>query len=95
LDRSRIRSIWETHTREWNSLSAVKGYAPYFKEAFGSEQITKERVAQAIADYERTRMSGNSPYDRWRFKHEQNAVPAAEGVFSVTFSWSLLRSARQ
>ena len=41
------------------------------------DEITKERVAQAIADYERTRMSGNSPYDRWRCNRDQNAVSAA------------------
>lgn len=66
-----------THAGMEQSLTRVAGYAPYFKEAFGTEAITKERVAQAIADYERTRVSGNSPYDRWRFKREQNAVPAA------------------
>ena len=55
----------------------MQGYRPYFKEAFGTEEITKERVAQAIADYERTRVSGNSPYDRWRFNREQYAVSAA------------------
>ncbi len=53
------------------SLSDIKPYAAYFKEAFGTEEITKDRVAKAIADYERTRMSGNSAYDQWqenRFK---------------------------
>ena len=59
------------------SLSRIQGYAPYFREAFGSDAITKERVAQAIADYERTRVSGNSPYDRWRFNRDQSAVPAS------------------
>ena len=38
--------------------------------------ITKERIAQAIADYERTRMSGNSPYDRWRRTRDATAVSA-------------------
>jgi len=56
------------------TLSRVQGYRPYFKEAFGTEEITKERVAHAIADYERTRMSGNSPYDRWRMNRDQGAV---------------------
>ncbi|HLG57106.1 MAG TPA: cytochrome c peroxidase [Vicinamibacterales bacterium] len=65
-----------THEAMIQTLSRVPGYTPYFKEAFGTEAITKERVAQAIADYERTRVSGNSPYDRWRFNHEQNAVSA-------------------
>jgi len=47
-------------------LRGIPGYAKYFKEAFGSEEITIDRVTKAIADYERTRMSGNSPWDRWR-----------------------------
>jgi cytochrome c peroxidase len=66
-----------THEAMIETLSRVQGYKPYFMGAFGTADITKERVAQAIADYERTRVSGNSPYDRWRFNHEQNAVPAA------------------
>jgi cytochrome c peroxidase len=59
------------------TLSAVPGYRPYFKAAFGTEEITKERVAQAISDYERTRLSGNSAYDKWRRNRDQAAVSAA------------------
>jgi len=59
------------------SLARIQGYKPYFREAFGSDSITKERVAQAIADYERTRVSGNSPHDRWRYNRDQSAVPAS------------------
>ena len=55
-------------------LSALKGYRPYFKEAFGSDEITQERVASALSDYVRTRMSGNSPYDRWTYKREAKAI---------------------
>ena len=50
------------------------GYGKYFTEAFGTDQMTKERVSRAIADYERTRMSGNSPWDRWRQKRDEGAV---------------------
>jgi cytochrome c peroxidase len=56
------------------TLVKVQGYRPYFKEAFGSDDITKERVAQAIASYERTRMSGNSPFDRWRYAKQDDAM---------------------
>ena len=63
-----------THVSMIETLSRVPGYKPYFKEVFGTEDITTERVARAIADYERTRVSGNSPYDRWRFNREKNAV---------------------
>jgi len=63
-----------THEAMISTLSRIAGYAPYFDEAFGSPAITKERVAHAIADYERTRMSGNSPWDRWRYNRDENAV---------------------
>ncbi|MEL6106839.1 MAG: cytochrome c peroxidase [Planctomycetota bacterium] len=46
-------------------LRSIKGYAKYFEEAFGSSEITIDRVTKAIADYERTRMSGNSAWDRF------------------------------
>ena len=65
-----------THGAMVETLSHISGYAPYFKEAFGTPDITKERVAKAIADYERTRMSGNSPWDRWRYNREESAVTA-------------------
>lgn len=48
------------------NVSAAKSYAPYFKEAFGDEAVTIDRITKAIADYERTRMSGNSAWDRWQ-----------------------------
>jgi cytochrome c peroxidase len=63
-----------THASMIETLSKVPAYGPYFKEAFGTPEITKERVAKAIADYERTRMSGNSPWDRWRYSKDDGAV---------------------
>jgi cytochrome c peroxidase len=65
-----------SHREMVAALARIPGYRPYFKEAFGDDEITAGRVAAAIADYERTRMSGNAPYDRWRFNHEPDAVSA-------------------
>ena len=48
-----------------SGLKNLKGYGPMFQTAFGSEEITADRVAQAIATYERTVISGNAPYDRY------------------------------
>ncbi len=55
-------------------FSGIAGYAPYFKEAFGSTAITRERVAAALADYVRTRMSGNSAYDKWAYGRDGTAL---------------------
>jgi cytochrome c peroxidase len=57
------------------ALSQVKGYAPYFKAAFGEAQVTSERVAQAIAAFERTVVSGPSPFDDFL----QGSVSALSG----------------
>jgi cytochrome c peroxidase len=64
-----------THEAILTGLRA-NGYAPYFKEAFGTEEITPARMAKAIADYERTRLSGNSPWDRWKSGGDESTVSA-------------------
>jgi cytochrome c peroxidase len=46
-------------------VRSIPGYAPYFREAFGDERVDIDRIAEAIAAYEATRLSGNSAYDRW------------------------------
>jgi cytochrome c peroxidase len=65
-----------THQRMIETLASIRGYGPYFESAFGTPGITKERVAKAIADYERTRVSGNSAWDRWKENHDEQAVSA-------------------
>ena len=62
-----------THEAILEGLQA-HGYAPYFTRAFGTEEITAARMAKAIADYERTRLSGNSPWDRWKSGGDERAV---------------------
>jgi cytochrome c peroxidase len=64
-----------THEAILTGLRA-NGYAPYFKQAFGTKEITAARMAKAIADYERTGLSGNSPWDRWRSGGDESAVDA-------------------
>ena len=56
------------------TLEGIEGYRAYFAEAFGTPGVTQDRVAQALADYERTRMSGNSPWDRWKVGGDEAAV---------------------
>ena len=63
-----------THEAMIATLLQIPGYRPYFREAFGDDKITKQRVAKAIADYERTRMSGGSPWDKWKRNKDAGAV---------------------
>jgi cytochrome c peroxidase len=58
------------------SLRKISGYGPLFLKAFGSEEITIDRVAQAVATFERTILSGNSPYDRYKAGDKKAMSPA-------------------
>jgi len=45
-------------------LAATTAYPSLFEHAFGDTSITQERVTKAIAQFERTLVSGNSKFDR-------------------------------
>lgn len=63
-----------SHDAMVRRFSGIAGYAPYFRDAFGSPAITRDRVAAALADYVRTRMSGNSAYDKWAYGRDGRAL---------------------
>lgn len=67
------------HDEMIRKLRGIKGYAPLFKRAFGTEKITIDLVGKAIATFQRTLLSGNSLYDRYDYGGEENALsPAAQ-----------------
>jgi cytochrome c peroxidase len=47
-------------------LQRLPKYPPLFRKAFGSSQITEENTLKALAQFERTLISGNSRFDRYR-----------------------------
>jgi cytochrome c peroxidase len=55
-------------------------YVKAFKAVFGTtgDEITMTEVTQAIAAFERTQVSGNSPFDRWYFGGEEDALTEAQ-----------------
>jgi len=46
-------------------LRQTRLYPPIFKLVFGSDSITTEQIVKAIAQFERTLISADSPYDRY------------------------------
>jgi cytochrome c peroxidase len=48
------------------TLNGIAGYRALFAKAFGSEGIDIGRVTMAIACFERTLVSGNAPFDRYK-----------------------------
>jgi cytochrome c peroxidase len=69
-----------THAAVVDKVRGIAGYRPLFKASFGDDAATIERIGMAIATFERTVMSGNSPYDRWK-AGQTNAMsaPAVRG----------------
>ena len=63
-------------------LETIRGdsqYTALFKKTFGTEpkDITIDHVAKAIAAFERTVISGNSPFDRYLYGKESDAMSEA------------------
>jgi len=59
------------------TLQATSDYPDLFEQAFGTPIITREFVARAIAQFERTLISGNSRFDQYLLG-DNNAVTAQE-----------------
>jgi cytochrome c peroxidase len=55
-------------------------YVKAFEQAFGKKgaQVTMREVEQAIAAFERTKIAGNSPFDRYYFSGDTSALTAAQ-----------------
>jgi cytochrome c peroxidase len=66
-----------THQAIVATLGDIPGYRALFGRAFGSEAVDIGRVTMAIACFERTVVSGNSPYDRYK-GGDSNAMTAGQ-----------------
>ena len=61
-------------------LNGIDGYKSQFQKVFGTD-VTSDGIAKAIAAYERTVLSGDAPYDRFK-AGDANALsePAQRGM---------------
>ena len=60
-----IEMAMPSHAAVVKKVRRIAGYRPLFQKAFGSPGVTIDRIVQAIASFERTVLSGNSPFDRY------------------------------
>ncbi|VAW73892.1 Cytochrome c551 peroxidase [hydrothermal vent metagenome] len=59
-------------------VRAIPGYKPYFERAFGGKNpVTIDNAAKAVAAFERTMITPNSPYDRF-VKGDKTALTAQQ-----------------
>lgn len=60
------------------NIQEVPEYQERFKAVFGDEGITEETIAKAIATFERTILSGNSPYDQYVVNDKKDALTESQ-----------------
>jgi cytochrome c peroxidase len=60
-----------------DKIRRTPDYEGLFEAAFDADGPTMENIGMALASYERTLLSANSPFDRWHFGGEEAAMTAA------------------
>ncbi len=66
------------------TVRGITGYQPLFERAFGPTPVTVDLIGKAIASFQRTLLSGNSPYDRFSEVDEAGALSdTAQNGFRV------------
>ncbi len=66
-------------------VSGIPGYVAMFDRAYPGEPVTRSTIAKAIASFERTILSEDSAFDRWR-AGDENAMSAAAKRGFETFN---------
>ncbi len=64
-------------------LKKIEGYVALFDKTFPRRGITKDTIAEAIATFERSLVSGESPFDRWVHGDEEAISEEAKEGFEI------------
>jgi cytochrome c peroxidase len=85
LEMTTEKEADKAHEAVVSRIKKVPGYAPLFENAFGSPGVDIDRVAKAIATFERTIYSGNAPYDRYQEGDKTAMTPEQVRGMNVFF----------
>lgn len=66
-----------SHETVVQRLQSDPDYVALFKQAWGTDRISIDLVVKSIASYERTVLSGDSPFDRFYYGHDKKALSAS------------------
>jgi cytochrome c peroxidase len=64
-------------------VGAIPGYVAMFERAYPGEPLASATIAKAIASFERTIVSENAPFDRWRGGDEHAISASARRGFEL------------
>ena len=57
-------------------VGSIAELRPRFKEAFGDDRVTLQRVVRALGAFQRTLVAGDAPFDRW-WNGDEDAMSAS------------------
>ena len=69
-----------------DKIRSMPDYGGKFEAAFDGRGPDEATIGAALASYQRTLVSGNSRFDRWRYGHEPHALNAAEQAGFAVFA---------
>lgn len=68
----------QSHEASIAKLKRNPAYKTLFRAAFGTDDITLDRVENALASFERTILCGNSAFDRYQYQGQKDALTPAQ-----------------
>jgi cytochrome c peroxidase len=68
------------------TVRGVSGYRERFKKVFGTDELTIDHMVKAIATFERTVLSGNSAYDRFKAGDKTALSESQQNGMKIFFS---------
>ena len=68
----------QSHDAAIGKLKDNPAYKSLFQGAFGTPDVTLERVEKALASFERTLLCGNSAFDRYEYQGRKDALTPAQ-----------------
>jgi cytochrome c peroxidase len=64
-------------------VRAIPGYVKQFERAYPGEAVSRTTIAKAIASFERTILSNDAPFDRWRAGDMHAVSTSAQRGFEI------------
>jgi cytochrome c peroxidase len=64
----------QSHELSIKKFEKIPEYKKEFEQVFGPGRLTIEKIEMALASYERTLLSGDSPFDRYMYGRDDSAL---------------------
>jgi len=86
LEMTSEKDAGKAHNTCTERLRLVPEYRQRFKKVFGTEELTIDHIARAIATFERVILSGNSAYDRFKAGDKKALTESQQRGMNIFFS---------